>query len=607
MSSPVPGFAGEVLRVRVHHRGPPEAALRRWLRAELPRTDLQPAALPPSAVLVVHRVGGELPDAVTGPGAGPGAAYGWERRVRADLATLLERAARPAHGLVPPGAPAVVFADHAELVACLVADVLRGVATRWWWWEAPLRQVGRPDVGSVLGHRAAELPAVLDLLATWGLAAAAVERLDPRTCAELRAAVQRAHGITDSGRPATVPPATVLPSPGAVPPTGPPPPPPDRSAPAGAHGPAADRPSAGPPWERWLGPAAVPASLNAEQAVLLAVALLLRRAPGAVRTAEVARALRRPDLAWRGRRPGTPSTVPGRTAGIAPSRAATPARPDEGAEVPPDRPPDPNDGHRQDPRGTADTLPDPGGGPRGATPLVPSPAPTTDSGAAGGPPGGRVDVSPPWADMDRRGAADSGGGLLGEAIRTELTGVLYLINLIDRVGLPAVAAPCWRLDELSGWALLEVVARAVLDAAGAGPDDEHDPLWRLLAALDGRSAGVPAGHDRRDLPDAPRPAGGSPPGPLLQSLASGTRDWARAAGPDLLARLAAELDVDPGDADRALRVPGLVHHSRTHIDAVMDLQSIDLSVRLAGLDRDPGWVPRLGRVVGFAFGHRGTG
>jgi hypothetical protein len=69
--------------------------------------------------------------------------------------------------------------------------------------------------------------------------------------------------------------------------------------------------------------------------------------------------------------------------------------------------------------------------------------------------------------------------------------------------------------------------------------------------------------------------------------------------------LAGELGLDPAGAVAELRVPGLVHHSRTHVDVVMDLESISIPVRLAGLDRDPGWVPRLGRVVAFVFTHGG--
>jgi hypothetical protein len=40
----------------------------------------------------------------------------------------------------------------------------------------------------------------------------------------------------------------------------------------------------------------------------------------------------------------------------------------------------------------------------------------------------------------------------------------------------------------------------------------------------------------------------------------------------------------------------------THADVFFELSDVDLRVRRAGLDFDPGWVPWFGRVVGFQFG-----
>ncbi|RYE40747.1 MAG: hypothetical protein EOP24_39640 [Hyphomicrobiales bacterium] len=186
-------------------------------------------------------------------------------------------------------------------------------------------------------------------------------------------------------------------------------------------------------------------------------------------------------------------------------------------------------------------------------------------------------------------------------VRTGLAGVMYLLNLTDRLGLPDHADPRWRLPELSGWAQLEVLARGLLDQDYV-PGEEHDPLWRLLAELDGRPPQCAVGFEVAELgmgnppPDEPIPTA------LMRSVATGTRRWMRTASPSAGRRLAAELGMKTAaDAAAALRVPGLIHHSRTHVDVVMDLDSISVPVRLAGLDQDPGWVPRLGRVVAFIF------
>jgi hypothetical protein len=50
-----------------------------------------------------------------------------------------------------------------------------------------------------------------------------------------------------------------------------------------------------------------------------------------------------------------------------------------------------------------------------------------------------------------------------------------------------------------------------------------------------------------------------------------------------------------------VRCPGRVHVTDTHVDLTASLQSISIPLRLAGLDRSPGWVAGLGRVILFHF------
>jgi hypothetical protein len=39
----------------------------------------------------------------------------------------------------------------------------------------------------------------------------------------------------------------------------------------------------------------------------------------------------------------------------------------------------------------------------------------------------------------------------------------------------------------------------------------------------------------------------------------------------------------------------------THLDIYLALGALPIEVRLAGLDRDPGWVPAAGRFIAFHF------
>jgi hypothetical protein len=39
----------------------------------------------------------------------------------------------------------------------------------------------------------------------------------------------------------------------------------------------------------------------------------------------------------------------------------------------------------------------------------------------------------------------------------------------------------------------------------------------------------------------------------------------------------------------------------THLDVYFSLADLPIAIRLAGLDRDPGWVPAAGRFIAFHF------
>jgi hypothetical protein len=118
------------------------------------------------------------------------------------------------------------------------------------------------------------------------------------------------------------------------------------------------------------------------------------------------------------------------------------------------------------------------------------------------------------------------------------------------------------------WATDSAFAARLL--AGLATDhgaDDDDPLRLALAA--------PAGTD-----------------PALD------RPRVRCAWERAIARwlVAAELTLDG-----VIRRPAHVACTPTHIDVCFPLQAATITVRLAGLDLDPGWVPWLGRVVRFHY------
>lgn len=256
-----------------------------------------------------------------------------------------------------------------------------------------------------------------------------------------------------------------------------------------------------------------------------------------------------------------------------------------------------------------------------------------------------------------------------EVITTNIGGVLYLINLMNMLDLPVCFEQDWQLASRVGpWAVLELLGRVLL--AGQTNRYDQDPLWDLLAKLDGRQPSDPPGGSFKGnrtfrLPPAwfdelrherDTCRWSSATGRLRLWTSSGvllvdvprTEDTAfRQAGcelhpyqgagqPVLLARSAHAKA--PVDHELVYQVPGLsadlgfwltsvmsgvryrlvqalgdeapqavlscrakVYLSSSHVDLVTGLDNISLAARRSGLDRDPGWMPGMGKVVLFHF------
>jgi len=73
----------------------------------------------------------------------------------------------------------------------------------------------------------------------------------------------------------------------------------------------------------------------------------------------------------------------------------------------------------------------------------------------------------------------------------------------------------------------------------------------------------------------------------------------------LYTRARLRLALGTNDARRAARLlcerHARVFVTATHVDIVMRLAELPFEVRVAGLDRDPGWIPAAGRIVAFHF------
>jgi hypothetical protein len=610
-----------------------DAGFRVRTESRLRSLDLHPPSLPGHAILIVRRL--EL------PAADRAAA----RQARIALDRLGQTAARPAAGPVAADAPVVLFRDEVELLACLTADLVRGVAYRRWYWRhicpamaaepgAELAAAWTRDVRWLPGSLA-RLPAPE--------ARQAVSLLSPLAAARVLRALLGAFGAEQALPPS--PTSSRLDTTRGR----------TDQLDATAQLSSGSRPT-NPPWRRWL----PITTLHPHAEALLGTALSLDRSPALVRQPTYAEQL----AAWwtavdnatqqraSSNKASRLGAIPGETA---PADAQSGrAQPGPGqsmdtswtrASRSADRPA-PGSPISAAVGAEAPTFPVSNAAP------MPGPADTPRTFAqarleriletSGVPALREILAEPPRKDE----AADPGPSTsAGEEIATDLASLLFLVNFVVWLDTEADTFLA------SGWALVEFLGRYLLgDQLSKFADD---PLWDALAELDGRRPGTapaveigaeyplrlpPAwlqrwvppntayiAHRNRErvvvrhpqagfiVADVPCPAGCfdevcKAEAALLGGVEIFVKEPDASESPtperrfgEVVGAFVGWLLRSRGITVSSLTSPGLVLVTRTHVDVVLSLEDVDLSVRVAGLDRDPGWVPMLGRIVLFHF------
>ena len=145
----------------------------------------------------------------------------------------------------------------------------------------------------------------------------------------------------------------------------------------------------------------------------------------------------------------------------------------------------------------------------------------------------------------------------GEAIATRWGGVLFLINALRRLDIESILAAAGP-EAPSGWRMLHDLGVAF----GMPPDE---PMARFLAEADLDTT--------------------TPPALLAETIAA----------------IEALYHQPDGLWPLPLEQRARLWATETHLDLDLETTSIDLALRLSGLDLDPGWVPWLGRVVRFHY------
>jgi len=639
------------IRVRGEKENTPARRLRWQGVAE--GIDIHPGGLSPSAILIVRQIGVTVTAAAAERRYFPMPS---QERMQAQLQEALRRAARPRQGFLPSNAPAVVFGDMGELLACLALDTAAGTVPRGWWWQPLLRKQSLPGWTQLLQacqENIRFVPAMFYYLQCWQKIPEVINHLPVSATQPLLMSLATEFELIELKsllREAFQPREFVSPqqSPGRT----------DfvkRYLPDG-------------PFSR-LAPAA--------KSALAAVSLLLYHAPQRLRQAEVLKDFIHWIISDR-ENAATENNPTMKEENIRSERSKhvmPPAagEPELGIVFPKE-----NTAPFQ--TGSKNFHPVPAKSPNGdsSAPLEnEDPAKKPENALA--PWRGSRQYHIPSINIPETGQETETAESItvvdqllaaGNGVFTELAGILFLIPLFQSLRLLPEGQPAFKvMQQLNGWEWLELFGRALLGKIS--PQSAADPLWRILAKLDGREdMEAPGGGFRGDreyilpkewfafaMPEkcfyretrrgltvcypgdpgflmadftgkAESTAGRlgrlkeawgladktemrrvsapfSFPGSGFRSGNAALDRFIRFVAAYLSWRLYAvfpEAQKSPKEAVcYVLQRKGQLFVSATHVDLILPLDSADVDIRCAGLDFNPGWVPSLRRVVTFYY------
>ncbi len=574
--------ATQIRRVRAWVRPRDALAAQRDLERLLIACESPTNLVPPGAILCIREVRDPLPHTL---GLGRGALRPparWREALDRQWTEFLSAAARPAFGPVA-AAPSVLFANEAELLACLAVAAVNGRLADDWWWRGLLRSDEWSNWLLRWLRRSQAVPGAVVQLASRGELSTVAGRVSAEAAGTLLETLIQTFGLTH-----LLPVPSVLRSP-------------DRSArtpPVPVHGPRETpgsdtlRPPVLESLPRWT--ASLPdlrASVGSvENRAWLAVAMLLEQAPRAVREPSFSEAfigwLTSPVL----RDEKESLAPPERSVGRAPAPKPSVTRQESADFQMP--------GVALGSQATASITP-----PR---PLVPDainsafpPVPMQQGAVAfdlsDGPLVEAAPLSRPAAFSTPGEDPAAATELPSEPVvrfTTGFGGCFYLLNVALALGLYGdFTQPLKPGLALSPWDLL-----ALLAGRAVGDEFTRDPLAERFASW--------AGRHPEDVPGAgfvPPPPEPSPlsPSPFSHHLSS----WLDQVAEKFESRLRLALP----SWESLPVLPGLLRQ-RADIETYdrvirvrFALEDHPLAVRLAGLDRDPGWIPAAGWAVAFLY------
>jgi hypothetical protein len=634
-------------RLRIKSRSSDPLAEQQRLARMLRSATLHPLGLPESAMLVVRRLTDPLPSRLRAGAHDLVPDASWQRAVAGALEQLAGSAARPAYGAVPADTNAVLFYDRAEVLSSLALDWMSGTLPVQWWWRELLR--GRDAITALIREwieAPQYVPGALDLLAQRKHAVKFVQRLPQHAVTEMLDAVVRTHDVP---RPRT---SDVLPLVSSAPG--------ERAAPMpySPKGPSRRQSIALPASSlHWVPEAATP-GLSPVHKKFLVQALMLRRAPAVARTVtfqnelllweaisdrvdeiEVREAASdEPGLPRESRRKDSAEVVMPRQADAVREEAGLePAsfRADDAERISPEL-----TGIEREAEIQGEDIDRPMRGRfdsdwqtvmtserDSSVTEASAPQAIEEHGIISAP----VPVEEPAAPAEEPHAKPTPEP--STTFETEYGGVFFLLGLALYLYIYGdFTSPAKPGLELNIWDFLALMGSEI-----TGGEIEKDPLWDQLALLAGRPKWVRPGLDF-DPPDEWRlPEEWIKPFPQAydaQPVLANGRLIARHPAGFIILDLPA--NADAGDKEEALAPvnrlerwvgwmvsyfrarlvralgrddgvtlvcgrPATVVLTVTHVDLTFSLEHHPIELRMAGLDRDLGWIPAAGRYVAFHF------
>ncbi|MDH5359724.1 MAG: hypothetical protein OEX03_04125 [Gammaproteobacteria bacterium] len=501
--------------VRVRGEVRNDIALRLSVSGFLEHADMRAKSMAPSALLIVRRIRDPMPGIVPEQSGRRLRHSGWEQALQNHLDDMARQASRPVLGRLntDTSTEAVLFSDMAEMLACFVFDLSTSKATNCWWWQSLLRnypfsQPVNETVANFLVEDIKLLPAVIARLHSWSRAKEVLLIFRSENVKDLIRRVSDAYALQTLLTDMSTQPEHIQPD----------------SSETRAMLVAGDSAShVGPEavdtkyikgvgdsmdtiWTELLPNIQLPQGLPATHRFLLTLGLALQRSPWRCRDVTIQHAMA---AAWH--RDVIPASSENKTlvlrnhdtraspetggylprpdkhhlfsvqwnkqdqpVTIAPSEARKPSR--KTVDKPYLKLLSPSELHSSDQQYTADNgLVQTSAGNR-----IEQYGEGEKSNAAS-----ELEVHTSLPTGETQQQAWSEEGLL-----TQWGGVLYLINVIEKLELPH----CFEfimpvIATLSPWAVLELLARVLL--TDADKDVFDDPLWECLAQLDGRDGAMP--------------------------------------------------------------------------------------------------------------------